>query len=95
MKELTSSTIEFLEPLPRKLDGHYHISAIITKNGKSSVKELKISTQKQKSVIDYLISIDRKLTCAVIHCDRFGNFTIKKHSPQMDFLELVKEEKCI
>ena len=94
MEKLRNSTIEFLEPFPRKI-GNYYINAIVTKSENSSVKELKIEKRQQKEIIDYLISVDRKLLCAVVYCDNFGNFIIKRHSPQLDFLELIEQEKCI
>ena len=101
-----NSIITFREPFPRIerysvdrngikfIDPHstkYYIKVSIDDQPE---KEIRIDRQQQLDVIDYLISVDEKLTSAEVRCDSQGRFVVLQHSPQEDFFDLVKEEKC-
>jgi len=85
------STIIFREPYPMKrFSGHtvkYYIRVSID-GGKEC--EVCIRNQKQQDLIDYLIKVDLKLTSAVVRNDTYGRFTVLRHSPQIDFFEVVE-----
>ena len=88
--------ITFREPFFRKeFSGHnsvkYYIRASIDNNPE---QEIRITYSQQKKIIDYILHTDLKLTNAVVKCDSYNRFTVLVHSPQEDFFDLVKEEKC-
>ena len=89
-----NSIITFREPYFRKEwtanKVKYYIRASL--NGLPE-REIRIVAKQQKNTMDYLLQVDKKLTNAIIKCDSYSKFIVLQHSPQIDFLDMVKEKK--
>ena len=100
-----NSRITFTEPFYRReFSGNkltYYIEASIEDTSTPEIverkvvlpeQELRIVSQEQQELMDYILLVDRKLLNAIVRCDALGRFTCLRHSPQEDFFDLVKEE---
>jgi hypothetical protein len=82
-------TILFREPFPMFTpSGSMVILASV--NGKKA-KEIEVEDREQQKVVTRLLNRDKKLTDAKVKSTD-GKWRVVKHSPQTDFLEMVKEQ---